>query len=120
MKMNDDLRYHWGGLLKPIFPDESYFKVDNKASDFKVRISWKIGTGSDRPNKISKIITVLIPAEVADDYSNKNETQQQSDDTNLQDFVSNKLSNHDPDHERPGDQQPPEVEWIASSNVLNS
>ena len=118
--MNDDLRYHWGGLLKPIFPDESYFTLDKIASDFKVKISWKIGTDSARPNKSSKIITVLIPAEVADGYSNKNETQQQSDDTNFQDFVRNKLSNHDPDHERPGDQQPPEVEWIASSNVLNS
>jgi len=120
MKMNDDLRNHWEGLLKPIFPDRSKIKCDRSSSDFRVRVSWKLGNDPERPNKMSKTILVIVPDEVADDYSNKNDAQRNFDDMKLKEFVSSGLSDHDPDPDHAIGQSPPVVEWIAGSNILNS
>jgi hypothetical protein len=97
MKMNEDLRHHWEALLNPLFSAGSEIEIDSNAPDFRLRASWKLGTDPNRPNKMSKIIIVLVPAEVADDYSNKNDAQQKSDDEKLLRFVRDSLSNHDPD-----------------------
>jgi len=118
--MNTELKNHWGRLLQTVFPDETEFKVDPNALDFRARASWKVGTDPDRPNKMSKTILIIVLAETADDYANKNDAQQQSDDMRLQEFVKLNLANHDPDHDNQREVSPPVVEWVAGSNVLNS
>jgi len=118
--MNDDLRNHWEGLLKPIFPDGAEINCDRRSSDFRVRVSWRLETDPERTKKRSKTILVIVPDQVADDYSNKNDEQRNSDDMKLKEFVSSNLSDHNPDHDCSIQQSPPVVEWVAGSNVLNS
>jgi len=59
-----------------------------------------------------------LPTE--NDYANKNDTQRQSDDMKLLKFVESNFDNHNPDYDSLKGVQPPEVKWVAGSNVLNS
>jgi len=118
--MNKELINHWGSLLQSVFPNGTEFEVSPIESYFQAKASWKIGSEPDRPNKMSKTILITIPKEIADDYENKNDTQKQSDDIRLCEFVKSNLANHDPDHNNLRDIPPPVVEWVAGSNVLNS
>jgi hypothetical protein len=120
IKMNKELINHWESLLQPVFPKGTEFEITPNTSDFRAKVSWKIGTEPDRPNKMSKTIFIIVPDEIADDYSNKNDAKRQSDDIRLYEFVKSNLANHDPDHDNPRDVPPPALEWIAGSEVLNS
>ena len=118
--VNNELRNHWGSLLRPVFPDGTDFDVDPNASDFRAEARWKVGTDPDRPNKMSKTIFIIVPVETARDYANKTDAQRQSDDNKLLEFVKSQLASHDPDHDNPKEGLPPAVKWVAGSNVLNS
>lgn len=120
MGVDHGLRIHWEKLLRRSFPNGADLKVDPTSSDFKARVSWKVGTDPVRPNKISKLILVVVPGETADDYGNKPAERRKSDDLQLQKFIQAKLATHDPDHHRPKSVSPPEVQWVACSDVLNS
>lgn len=120
MQVSDELRIHWRELLTPLFPNEAEIEVDSDANDFRVRVSWKLCTDPDRPNKRAKIIVVIVPEDAADDYDNKTEYQRLSDDKKLKQYVFNNLAHHDPEHGNPHDSAPPVVEWVAGVDVLNS
>ena len=120
MKVSNDLRDHWESLLLPVFPDGTDFDIDANTSDFRAKVRWKVGTDPDRPNKMSKTIFIIVSAEAASSYANKNDAQRQADDGKLRDFVEANLARHDPDHDTPKEVAPPAVEWIAGSSVLNS
>ena len=121
MNMNNELRNHWQSLLQPLFPDGAKIKVPNpEASDFLAKVFWSIESDPDRPNKMSKTIRIIVTDEAESDYLNKNDAQQQSDDMKLQEFIESRLAIHDPNHDNPREIDPPEVEWVAGSNILNS
>ncbi len=120
MNVSNDLRNHWENLLRPVFPAGARFDIDANASDFRAKVRWQVGTDPSRPHKMSKTIFVVVPVETASEYENKTDAQRQADDGKLRDFVESKLASHDPDHDNPKDVIPPEVEWVADSNVLNS
>ncbi len=119
--MNYELRNHWKSLLQPVFPDGTDFDVvDPYTSYFRAEVRWKLGTDPDRPNKMSKTIFIIVPGEIENDYANKNDARRQSDDMRLLEFAKSNLANHDPDYDDPKGVKPPEVKWVADSNVLNS
>ena len=120
MNIDSALKAHWEGLLKPLFPDGSEFKVHEASPDFKATISWKLGTDRSRPNKRSKVIVVVVSAEAVDDYRNKPAGRQHSDDEKLKRFIQAQLAKHDPNHNNAQDVPPPEVQWVAGSNILDS
>lgn len=120
MKVSNDLRDHWESLLLPVFPDGTDFDIVANASDFRAEVRWKVGTDPDRPNKMSKTIFIIVSAEAASSYANKNDAQRQADDGKLRDFVEANFARHDPDYDTPKGVAPPAVEWIAGSSVLNS
>ena len=120
MKMNNELRNHWNSLLQPVFPAGTKFDVDLNTSDFRAEVRWKVGTDPDRPNKMSKTIFIIVPGETENDYANKNDARRQSDDMKLLGFVESNFDNHNPDYDSLKGVQPPEVKWVAGSNVLNS
>ncbi len=119
--MNNELRIHWQSLLQPLFPNGAKFKVPNPAaSEFQAKVFWNIESDPDRPNKMSKTIRIIVTAEAESDYLNKNDARQQSDDMRLQEFIRSNLARHDPDHDEPRKNDPPEVKWTAGVNILNS
>ncbi len=120
MKVSDGRKDHWERLLRPVFPAAAQFDVDANSSDFRAEVRWKVETDPERPNKMSKTIFVVVPVEQARDYENKSDKQRESDDRKLREFVVSQLAKHDPDHDKPKDAIPPEVEWVAGSSVLNS
>jgi len=43
MKVDDELKEHWGGLLQPLFPtlfpNGAHFRIDSTVSDFRAEVS---------------------------------------------------------------------------------
>jgi len=121
MKMDIELINRWRSLLQPAFQDGTDFDVVNAdESEFRARVRWEVGTDPDRPNKMSRTIFIIVPGETENDYANKNDARRQSDDMKLLEFVESNFDIHDPDCDSLKGVKPPEVKWVAGSNVLNS
>lgn len=124
--MDRKLQDHWSELIRPLFRHDADFKVQNFEKvknfekDFEVEVSWKLGIDPSRPSKRSKKIRIIIPFDTVDDYQNKSRRQQENDDRKLIQFIKLNIQNFEPDHDNPTGMEPPEVKWIAGSNVLNS
>lgn len=118
--MNEELRRRWSDLIRPLFRYDAEFSINALSGDFRVSVSWNLGTDPSRPKKRSKTITILVPREAIDDYQNKSEEKRKRDDVKLRQFIENNLKYLDPHHNHPREQPPPEVQWIAGSNILNA
>ena len=118
--MDQKLQEHWVNLIRPLFRENADFKVTGLKEEFEVVVSWKVGTAPSRPSKSSKPIRIIVTEEAVEDYIEKSERQQQDDDEKLVQFIKSNLENFDPSHDNPIEIGPPEVKWIAGSNILNS
>lgn len=110
----------WLDLLVPLFPSDARVELIPGRFDFTVHVVWLLGTDENRPNKRSKLIRLKISEEAIEDYKLKSQVQQDSDDKKLYAFVKHQLDLHDPEHVKTADQPVPEVEWLVTTNVLNS
>ena len=118
--MNKELHKHWLDQISPLFPDDTEFTPFVDLDDFRTNASWRLNTDPERPNKRSKIIKIIIPSEVIDDYENKSTTNKQEDDEKLLQFVETFLKEFDPDHDTLKENPVPEVDFVIGGNVLNS
>ena len=118
--MNKDLYKHWLDLLQSLFPSQADFCSLDNLDDFITKVSWKLNNDPERPNKRSKIIKIIIPSEVIDDYENKSTIKKQEDDKKLLQFVEQFLKEFDPDHDTPYEDSTPEVDFVIGGEVLNS
>jgi hypothetical protein len=118
--MNRELQEHWTNLIRPFFKRGADLRVDSSIDHYEVVVSWKLGTEPLRPSKRSKRIRIVVPWETVEDYQNKTELQRKNDDEKLTEFIKANLDNFEPNHNKPIEVGPPEVQWIAGSGVLNS
>lgn len=111
---NQKVRQHWTELLAQVFPlnSERWWNPESNF-DFELRARWIIGVpGSDRPNKSSKTIVVVVTEESESDYLAAPRAEQERYDEVIVEFVREQLNVFDPDHNTPRDQPPPEVRWV--------
>jgi len=118
--MGRGLKEHWLNIIRPLFRPDADLRILDSKDDYEVLVSWKLHTDPSRPSKRSKRIIIIVPLEVVEDYPNKTERQQKSDDEKLIQFIKLNLENFEPNHDSPIEVVPPEVKWIAGSNILNS
>ena len=118
--MDQELKDHWSILIRPLFKDNAYFAVKDFKDHFEAEVFWELGTDESRPRKPSKTVRIIVPWETISDYQNKSADGQNNDDNKLIHFIRAKLKAFEPDHENPRSAPPPEVEWIAITDVMNS
>jgi hypothetical protein len=118
--MNRDLQEHWLNIIRPVFIPDADLRILDFKDDYEVLVSWKLHTDPSRPSKRSKKIRIIVSREAVEDYQNKRERKQKSDDEKLIQFIKLNLENFEPNHDSAIEVGPPEVKWIAGSNILNS
>ena len=103
----------WIELIRPIFPPEASFEVD-EGDDTILRIDWKLGNDPERPNKRSRLIRITISREAIEDCQDFNEAGMK-----FQKIIETRFASLNPDHNHARIVSPPIEEWIISTFDLN-
>lgn len=81
----------------------------NNFGSFTLHVHWKLQNDSERPNKHSKTIAIVVPQEFIEDFPNYPESIQQSALSKLSAYISAQLKTFDPEHNsRRGEPEPVE------------
>lgn len=118
--MDQELQRHWSDLIRPLFKHGTDLRVRDSIDHYELVVSWRLGTDPSRLSKRSKRIRIIVTEEAVEDYQEKSKQKQKNDDYKLVEFIKSKLENFEPNHDKPIEVGPPEVEWIVGSAVLNS
>ena len=118
--MDQHQRDEWLDLVRFAFGPGKEVNVTPSADDFVVHVSWAL-PDTNRPNKRSKTIRLVISREAVYEYFGKeDESRREQDRQKVVTWIRNKLESFDPDHGAPHGQISPEVKWTIRSDVLNS
>lgn len=118
--MDEELREFWKEEIQRELPADARLTPIPREDRFEVTVGWKIKSDPERPNKPSKTIRIIVPQEAVDDYQRKSTLAKANDDEKLCNFVREKMKTFDPEHESSYGTPPPEVMWVADTNVLDS
>jgi len=118
--MNKELHKHWSDQIRPLFPNDTEFTSCDNIDDFITKASWRLNTDPGRPNKRSRIVKIIIPSTIIDDYENKTTANKQEDDKKLLRCIEHFLKEFDPDHDTPYEEPTPVFDFVIGGNVLNS
>jgi hypothetical protein len=99
-------------------PADAEIRVVSSPFGFDVAVSWKLNDDLERPNKMSKTISIHVSHEVVQDFSNASEHGQTDAYRRLNSFLSQKLANLDPRHNAPRHESPPVEQWFIDTNLL--
>jgi hypothetical protein len=131
VQLDKELITHLEGLLRPLFLKQGLnFLVLPRLSDCDdliFKISWELRTDRARQGKRSKLIVLKISAEAMNEYEEAineykegNRKRREQYDSKLRKFIEANLYKHDSEHNQPIGRPTPEVQWLVSTDVLNS
>lgn len=104
--------------IKAAFPANAEFQLVPGVGAFNVGVSWKLNDDPERPNKMSKTISISVSHEAAEDFASASAVDQLSAFSRVEAFLSAKLSTLDPTHNVPKYEAPPVEQWVISSGVV--
>lgn len=108
-------------LARDTFPE--YVEINTYYDGIRMsaigRICWKLNNDESRPNKSSKIISIVIPAEALDDYNDSTVNQQERAQKRFKKYIQNQYKSFNPNHNMPEYQEAPSEEWLITTNLLN-
>ncbi len=117
--MNKEQRDEWEVLVISAFCSDADVSIDRNSDDFVATVSWSLPT-EDRPNRRSKTIGFAITREALCLYLEKDESRREQDEQKVKEWIRKQLQQFDADHDAHRNQPPPQVEWVISTEVLNS
>lgn len=100
-------------------PANAEIQIIQATGGFSVGVSWKLNDDPERPNKMSKTISITVSSEAAEDFASALGQNQQEAYQRVNAFLSQKLANFDPNHDVPKYESPPVEKWVITTNVLN-
>lgn len=118
--MDQHQRDEWGALVRSAFCRKKDIIVNQDSDDFVAQVEWTIPE-TDRLNKRSKTIRLIISQVAISGYYTKEEAgRREQDRQKVEAWIRNKLESFDPNHDTPRGQPSPQVQWTIGTNVLNS
>ena len=115
---------HWVELIRPIFPPGADVEpvtngwVPHYEGPF-IRIGWRLTAPAEKPTKGSRIINLVVPLALIDDYCNAGEEDRAQAGSRLRQFVEQKYASFNPDHDTPAYGTPPVEPWSVPRDILN-
>ena len=106
--------------IRNAMPSKAEIQVVAGAGAFNVNVSWTLDDDPDRPNKMSKTISISLSHEAAQDFASASVASQASGYKRVASFLSERLAEFDPQHNAPKHKSPPVEQWIISSAVLGA
>jgi hypothetical protein len=104
--------------IRQIMPADAEIQVVNLTLGFYVGVSWRLNDDPERPNKMSKTISINVSHEAAQDFTSALEHDQADAYRRLNRFLSKNLANFDPRHNAPRHESPPVEQWFIDTNLL--
>jgi len=105
-------------FVKQLFPSEAAFEFFRENGDLHIRVSWKLKSDPNRPNKRSRRIIIRIAEEALDDYLYVDNPRRGLAERKLVAFLKSNLRSFKPEHSLPWYKTPPHVEWFVSTTVF--
>ncbi len=84
----------------------------------KVVVAWKLNNDPERPNKMSKTISICVSHEAVQDFASASGSAQTNAYGRVTKFLSEKLAYFNPDHDTPRYEPPPVEQWLINYEVL--
>lgn len=113
------------GLQETIFdairrsmPADAHVDISSSESRFFVSVAWRLNDDPDRPNKMSKTISIHVTHEAAQDFASAPEHIQAQVSSRIDRFLRTNLASFDPRHDTPRDKAPPVVRWDITTSTL--
>ena len=104
--------------IRAAMPANAEIRVIPGIDSFHVGVSWKLNDDPERPNKMSKTISICVSHEAAQDFASASAANQGVAYRRVSEFLSAKLAQFDPQHNVPRHETPPVEKWVINSAVL--
>ena len=95
-----EIKEHLVEIIEANFSNEIYLFL-HLMDDFCLDINWKLNNDSNRPNKRSRKLRLIISKEKLEDYRDANDKVKGNYDQKLKKFIANTMVNFIPDHDAP-------------------
>jgi hypothetical protein len=109
--MDKTFMQHLRKILKPLFPSQANIRGREETNKLVIAIDWPLKRDKDRPHKRSRVICIISPKNLIENYSNASEQSKIQIDNSLVNFLQEKLKNFNPDHTAEFGEIPPQEEW---------
>jgi hypothetical protein len=102
---------HLRKILQHLFPSQANIRGREDTNTLIIAIDWPLKKDKGRPHKRSRLICIISPKNLIENYSNRPEQAKIEIDQPLVSFIQDKLKNFDPDHTAGFGEVPPQEEW---------
>ena len=106
--------------IKQIMPTDSEITSANSKSGIDVSVCWKLNDDPERPNKMSKTISIHCSQDAVNDYESAPPHNQAEAYRRIVSFISQKLDSFNPTHNASRNEMPPVELWVIDSTLLFS
>ena len=104
--------------IKATMPASAEIRVLPGIESLIVGVSWPLNDDPERPNKMSKTISIHVSHEAAQDFASASAANQGATYNRIQAYLQAKLAQFDPQHNVPRYESPPVEQWVISSEVV--
>lgn len=104
--------------IKASMPANANIHAVRGIKPLKVVVSWQLNDDPERPNKMSKTISISVSHEAVQDFARASATQQVAAYNRVLAFLKTKLAQFDPQHNIPRHESPPIEQWFITSGVV--
>ncbi len=118
--MAEDLMDYWVRLIKPIFPTNAWIVSQFSDNDHIIQIDWNIENDTNRSNKRSKKIQIVIKEDAIDQYLDKNKRDREIYGDALKQFIGERYNHFNPDNDALTNRSVRTEKWLVSKDILNT
>lgn len=104
--------------VRTAMPANAEIQVVPGIGTFNIDVSWKLNDDPERPNKMSKTISICVSHEAAEDFASASAIDQGAAFHRVAAFLSARLASFDPKHNVPKSEAPPVEQWVINSGVV--
>lgn len=104
--------------IRKAMPAEADIDTVRGLGGFSVGIGWPLSDDPDRPNKMSRIISIVITDEAARDFTMAVQRDRADAFERVHRLLTRKLADFDPQHDVPRYGPPPVEQWTLSGEIL--
>ncbi len=107
--------------IKDLFPESSEFESQYNSNKraFECTIYWHLNNDEARPQKLSRIILIVISNEALEEFHSRGKGKQKIAQEKFERYIKEKLKLFSPDHNESSRHAPPVEEWLIDNNLLN-
>lgn len=99
-------------------PTGAEIRVVPGVGAINVGVSWKLNDDPERPNKMSKTISICVSHEAAQDFASASTADKNEAYERVATFLSAKLAAFNPQHNAPKHEAPPVEQWVINTDVV--